>query len=88
MILENKSKKLSVEEGFKKLMSNSKYYKLIICITFAQIGFCAFYYGVLSSLEKIGHNFGINVFIIGLHEFIGYSIASKIILTKVMLFQE
>ena len=69
-------------------MSNSKYYKIIICTTFAQIGFNTFYYGVLSSLEKIGHTFGINVFIIGLHEFIGYSIASKFDLTQVTLFQE
>lgn len=41
-------------------------------MTAAQIGFNTFYYGVLSSLEKIGYTFFINVFLVGFHEFIGY----------------
>ena len=42
-----------------------------------QTGFNTFYYGVLSSLERTGYTFGFNVFLVGLHEFIGYSVAGK-----------
>lgn len=58
------------------LLGERKYFLIMVCLTSAQIGFNTFYYGVLSSLEKIGFTFSFNVFLIGLHEFVGYGVAS------------
>lgn len=38
------------------------------------MGGYAFYYGIQGSLERIGFNFGISIFLLGLGEVTGYSI--------------
>ena len=50
-----------------KIFSNPWNRTTIICMSCIQMGFNTFYYGVLSSLERTGSSFGLNVFLIGLH---------------------
>ena len=53
-------------------MRNSYFVKTIICLAFIKFGFYFFYYGVLSSLERTGVNFGFNMLILGTGELLGY----------------
>lgn len=40
------------------------------------VSFNFFYYGMQGSMERTGYNFGLNMLLVGLHEFLGYLSAS------------
>lgn len=67
----------SVWGNIKKIAADPWFRLVIVCMSCIQTGFNTFYYGVLSSLERTGFTFGFNVFLVGLHEFIGYSLAGS-----------
>lgn len=58
-------------------MHTPKYLKTTLGLILIKIAFYSFYYGVLGCLERIGFNFGVSVFFVGLGEFIGHLSGSK-----------
>ena len=55
-----------------KIIHNPEIVKTIVCLAFIKFSFYFFYYGVLSSLERMGFSFGINMLVLGVSEFAGY----------------
>lgn len=56
-----------------------KYLVILMCISSSYIGLNIYYYSMQGSMERVGYNFGINMLLAGIHEFLGYLSAGYIV---------
>ncbi len=73
--IQNKSQ---LKQSLKRIVWNKKNLIVIVGLTVPNMAFNFYYYGMQGSMERTGYSFGVNMLLVGLHEFLAYLSASYV----------